>query len=271
MKTLTYALTLGILSLALSFDAFAARSIPNPMTPRVTNAKAFHQDYSFGYSKLAGNAIDTLETPNRVVGWNVNYEVFDRYILRPLAHGYAALPSPVQTGVGNFLGNLNEVHNTFDNLFLGEVSSSLTSLGRFGINSTIGILGFIDVASAMGLEASPMDFSTVLGRAGMDQGPFLMVPAYGPTTAREVHGSVVDDAPFMALPFYVTFAKWALSGIHARAQLVEQEGVVDNSLDPYITTRDMYLMYSEGQVDPNAALQVDEEVLDESFLDEIDG
>ena len=149
------------------------------------------------------------------------------------------------------------------------MSSSLTSLGRFGINSTIGILGFIDVASAMGLEAAPMDMSTVLGRAGMDQGPFLMVPAYGPTTAREVHGSVVDDVPFMALPFYVTFAKWALSGIHARAQLVEQEGVVDNSLDPYITTRDMYLMYSEGQVDPNAALQVDEEVLDEAFLDEI--
>ncbi len=264
--------TAGALVCALTPAAQAARSLPNPMSPRVLNYTAYHQDYSYGYSKLPGNAIDTLETPNRVVGWNVNYVFFDNYVLRPVAHGYAMLPDFVQTGVGNFLGNLNEVHNVVDNLLLLEFEDSLKSLARFGINSTLGLLGLIDVASDMGLESAPMDLSTVMGRAGTEQGPYLMIPFLGPTTAREIHGDTIDNAPFwLLLPTYANIARWALGGIHARAQLIDQEGVVDNAVDPYASTREIYLMYAEGLVNPDAALQTDDSItFDESFLDEID-
>ena len=77
------------------------------MVPRQLKIESAQKDYSYGYSILSGNAIDTLEVPNRVVGWTLNYEIFDRYLLRPVAHGYAALPQPVQLGVGNFFSNFS--------------------------------------------------------------------------------------------------------------------------------------------------------------------
>lgn len=268
------ALCLTLTAATLSDTALAQRGSPNPMAPRQLNVASYSQDHAYGYSILAGSAVDTLETPNRVVGWTLNYDVFDRYILRPVAHAYAALPQPVQTGVGNFTYNLSEPNNILNNLFIGEPGDSAVSLSRFVINSTIGILGFIDVASAMGLEPKTMEMKTVLGKAGMEQGPYLMIPVYGPTTGREVQGDTVDNLPYAFFPWFVGIGVWALDGIHSRAQLLDQEGVVDNALDPYVQTRDIYLMYSEGKVDPDAAMQQDsseDEPLDEEFLDEIDG
>lgn len=260
--------------LVISGSAAAQHGSLNPMSPRQLSQAAYSADYSYGCSMLAGSAIDTLQTPNRVVGWTLNYDVFDRYILRPVAHGYAMLPDPVQTGVGNFTSNLSEVNNIINNLLIGEPAASAASLGRFAINSTIGLLGFIDVAGMMGIERQNMAFETVLGKAEMEQGPYLMVPVYGPTTGREVQGSVVDSAKLWWAPWFVSVGLWAVEGVHNRAQLIEQEGVVDNALDPYVTTRDIFLMYSEGQVNPDAAQSapaVEDEAIDEEFLDEIDG
>ena len=253
-------------------SAWAQHGSINPMSPRQLSRASYMQEYSYGYSILPGSAVDTLGTPNRVVGWTLNYEIFDRYLLRPVAHVYASLPQPVQTGIGNFNYNLTEVNNVVNNLLIGEPGSSAISLGRFVINTTIGILGFIDVASMMGLEPQTMEMQTVLGKAGMEQGPYVMVPIYGPTTGREVQGDVIDDLPLWWVPWYVNVGLWALDGIHSRAQLIDQEGVIDNALDPYGQTRDIFLMYSEGKVNPDAAAQApQEETIDESFLDEIDG
>ena len=209
--------------------AQAARSTYNPMVPRQLKIESAQNDYTYGYSILSGNAIDTLEVPNRVVGWTLNYEIFDRYLLRPVAHGYAALPQPVQLGVGNFFSNIAELDN------------------------------------------KPMEMDTVLGKAGMDSGPFLMVPIYGPTTARAAHGDTADNWPYFFFPWYVGIGAWAVEGIHNRAQLIDQEGVVDNAIDPYVQTRDFYLMHNQGKVDPSASMQNEEPSVDESFLDEIDG
>lgn len=253
-------------------SAFAQHGSVNPMAPRQLSRAAYMQEYSYGYSILPGSAVDTLETPNRVVGWTLNYDVFDRYILRPVAHAYAAMPQPVQTGIGNFNYNLTEVNNVVNNLLIGEPGASAVSLGRFVINSTIGILGFIDVASMMGMDKQTMEMQTVLGKGGMEQGPYLMVPIYGPTTGREVQGDMIDEIPWFWLPWYINVGLWAIDGVHNRAQLLDQEGVVDNALDPYGQTRDIFLMYSEGKVNPDAAAAApEEETLDEAFLDEIDG
>lgn len=261
---------LGLCSFS-SLSYAAAHSTYNPMQPRQLSAVAAQADYSYGYSILSGHALDSLEEPNRAM-WYLNYDIFDHYILRPVAHGYAYLPQGVQDSMGNFFANLDEVNNIPNNIFVGDVGGSAVSLGRLVVNSTIGLLGFFDVATKMGLNAHPMNMETVLGKGGVEQGPFLMIPAYGPTTARDLNGAVIDGMPWYAVSWPITIGKWALQGVHNRAQLIPQEGMVDNAMDPYITTRDSFLMYDENAVNPvQEGVVESEDDFDEALLDEIDG
>lgn len=258
-------------TVGLTTEAEAAHGAYNPMMPRQLSEKAASADYTYGYSVLSGHAIDTLEGPNRYM-WYLNYDILDKYILRPVSHGYAYLPQGVQNSVGNFFNNLDEINNVPNNLLVGEFASSGTSLVRLAINSTIGILGFFDVASYIGIKHTPMNMATVLGKGKVEQGPFMMIPAYGPTTARDLHGDIIDGLPWYAVSWPITTAKFVIRGIHNRAQLIDQEPVLDNSIDPYIFTRDAYLMYDENKVNPIQEGEVtDTDDFDDELLDEIDG
>ena len=258
-------------TVGLTTEAQAAHGAYNPMMPRQLSEKAASADYTYGYSVLSGHTIDTLEGPNRYM-WYLNYDILDKYILRPVSHGYAYLPQGVQNSVGNFFNNLDEINNVPNNLLVGEFASSGTSLVRLAINSTIGILGFFDVASYIGIKHTPMNMATVLGKGKVEQGPFMMIPAYGPTTARDLHGDIIDGLPWYAVSWPITTAKFVIRGIHNRAQLIDQEPVLDNSIDPYIFTRDAYLMYDENKVNPIQEGEVtDTDDFDDELLDEIDG
>lgn len=258
-------------TVGLTTEAEAAHGAYNPMMPRQLSEKAASADYTYGYSVLSGHAIDTLEGPNRYM-WYLNYDILDMYILRPVSHGYAYLPQGVQNSVGNFFNNLDEINNVPNNLLVGEFAASGTSLVRLAINSTIGILGFFDVASYIGIKHTPMNMATVLGKGKVEQGPFMMIPAYGPTTARDLHGDIIDGLPWYAVSWPITAAKFVIRGIHDRAQLIDQEPVLDNSISPYIFTRDAYLMYDENKVNPIQEGEVtDTDDFDDEFLDEIDG
>ena len=258
-------------TVGLTTEAQAAHGAYNPMMPRQLSEKAASADYTYGYSVLSGHAIDTLEGPNRYM-WYLNYDILDMYILRPVSHGYAYLPQGVQNSVGNFFNNLDEINNVPNNLLVGEFAASGTSLVRLAINSTIGILGFFDVASYIGIKHTPMNMATVLGKGKVEQGPFMMIPAYGPTTARDLHGDIIDGLPWYAVSWPITTAKFVIRGIHNRAQLIDQEPVLDNSIDPYIFTRDAYLMYDENKVNPIQEGEVtDTDDFDDELLDEIDG
>lgn len=258
-------------TVGLTTEAQAAHGAYNPMMPRQLSEKAASADYTYGYSVLSGHAIDTLEGPNRYM-WYLNYDILDKYILRPVSHGYAYLPQGVQNSVGNFFNNLDEINNVPNNLLVCEFASSGTSLVRLAINSTIGILGFFDVASYIGIKHTPMNMATVLGKGKVEQGPFMMIPAYGPTTARDLHGDIIDGLPWYAVSWPITTAKFVIRGIHNRAQLIDQEPVLDNSIDPYIFTRDAYLMYDENKVNPIQEGEVtDTDDFDDELLDEIDG
>lgn len=258
-------------TVGLTHKAEAAHGAYNPMMPRQLSEKAASADYTYGYSVLSGHAIDTLEGPNRYM-WYLNYDILDKYILRPVSHGYAYLPQGVQNSVGNFFNNLDEINNVPNNLLVGEFAASGTSLVRLAINSTIGILGFFDVASYIGIKHTPMNMATVLGKGKVEQGPFMMIPAYGPTTARDLHGDIIDGLPWYAVSWPITAAKFVIRGIHDRAQLIDQEPVLDNSIDPYIFTRDAYLMYDENKVNPIQEGEVtDTDDFDDEFLEEIDG
>lgn len=261
----------ALLTLLLQGSAFARHSSYSPMAPRQLSQQDSQRDYTYGLSVLPGNSIDAIEPVNRYVGWNFDYYVLDRYMLRPLAHGYRHLPQFVQSGVGNFFGNIDDLTSSVNNLVLGEVGDSGLSVSRFALNSTVGLLGLVDVAGYLGIEPHRMKFSTVAGRAGADQGAFIMMPFTGPTTERDLHGNTIDSWPYYLWtgPF-VQLVLRAVNGVHDRSRLVDQEDMIDNALDPYAQTRQIYLMYQQGKVDPQAAERNEEEELDESFLDEID-
>lgn len=249
----------------------ATHSSYNPMQPRQLSLQASQADYTYGYSILAGHAIDTLDEPNRMM-WYLNYDILDYYIVGPVAHVYGALPRGVQDAMGHFFSNLDEINNVPNNMLIGEFGDAASSAGRFVVNSTIGLLGFFDVATSMGLDSHPMGMDTVLGKAGMETGSYIMMPAYGPTTARDVNASMIDGIPWFKISFPITFGKGIIRGLHNRAQLIPQEDFLRNSFDPYITARDAFLMNSDSTANPvQEGVVENEDNFDEDLLDEIDG
>ncbi|MCR5536307.1 MAG: VacJ family lipoprotein [Succinivibrio sp.] len=270
MHNLTRLLTAGCLALCLH-AAQAAHSSYSPMSPRALVAEESHKAHSYGLTVLPGNALDNFEPIGRNVAWTVSYNFFDKIIMRPIAHGYAYLPSPIRTGVGNFFGNIDDLTSTVNHaLGLGFKQSGL-SLSRFAINSTIGIFGLIDVASYMGLERDNLPMPVLLGRAGMDQGTYLIAPI-GPTSLRDTHGWAVDRWPYYLITApWITVVCSAVKAVHQRSKFIDQEELIDNAVDPYAQMRQIILMYDEGQVHPNAAAEDTKEQLDADLLDEIDG
>lgn len=244
--------------------------------PAQTDILATH--ISADYPSGPGGSTDSFPTFNRAMWW-VNYDILDKNVFRPVVHGYVEwVPAPFRTGVSNFVANLDEPNNTVNNLLLGEFKHSGASLARFSLNSTVGLLGLFDIATDMGIERREMSMSTVLGRAKMTQGPYFMIPVAGPMTLRSGIGQVVDNLywPYSYMTTPVTIAKFALSGLDARSKVIDQEAIIDNALDPYITTRDFYLQYQEAKVQGKKAAKMgsksdaetDAEV--EKYLDEID-
>lgn len=213
----------ALISFALLSEASASHSNYSPMAPRQISVKASHADYSYGLSVLPGNSVDSIEYINKNAFWKLNYVVLDRYLLRPVAHGYSKLPDFAKSSVHNFFSNLSDLNNTVNNVLVGEPVSSAVSLGRFTINSTVGLLGLIDVAKHMELEQKSMSMNTVMGKAGVDQGAYIMVPAYGPTTERSIHASAVDNWPYYLVTPWTSIACTVINGIDARASLIPQE------------------------------------------------
>ena len=123
---------------------------------------------------------DPFEGANRsVYAFNTTA---DKYILRPVASGYdKALPEPAKKGVSNFLSNLSEPWNVVNSLLQGKVNRALGSTYRFAVNSTVGLLGLIDVAQGQGVEKTPEDLGQTLAVWGVKPGPYLMLPFLGPT------------------------------------------------------------------------------------------
>jgi phospholipid-binding lipoprotein MlaA len=117
---------------------------------------------------------------------------FDESIFLPVANGYRRLPSPVRAGVHNFFGNLAEVDSLINYTLQGRLGRGARSLGRFVINSTIGIGGLFDFAAKTGLRKAPTGFGTTLAKWGMHPGPYLVIPILGPSTLREGIGLAAD-------------------------------------------------------------------------------
>ncbi len=134
---------------------------------------------------------DSLEPFNRRM-YAMNTEI-DRYVYIPITTVYTAyVPKPVRVGINNFFVNLGEITTTMNSLLQLKPGKALNSLGRFAINSTVGIGGIFDVAKHAGMKNDPETFGETLGVYGVDAGSYLVVPLTGPTTVRDGVGMVVD-------------------------------------------------------------------------------
>ena len=171
---------------------------------------------------------------------------FDRDIYRPVARGYKAVaPHFVDVGVTNFFGNQLDVMSAINNLFQLKLRRAASDVGRVAVNSTIGLLGFIDVASDLDMQKYREDFGQTLGYWNVGPGPYFVWPILGPKTVRDSFGLVADwySTPVAYMdPFELRLGMAVLYGVDTRADLLGASDVLEQAaLDPYAFTRDAYL------------------------------
>lgn len=190
------------------------------------------------------NPRDPFEPMNRAV-YKFNDGV-DTVLFRPLAEGYrAVIPEFVRNSISNFFSNINDILVALNNLLQGKVVDAYADLGRVLINSTVGLGGLFDIASAAGVEKHNEDFGQTLGRWGIGGGPYLVLPLLGPSNLRDTVGRVADSRvdPLR----YMHDVRWrnSLMGtrfINTRAELLDTSKILDTAaLDPYEFVRDAYL------------------------------
>ena len=210
---------------------------------------------------------DPFEPVNREI-WDFNWDVLDAYILRPITVTYVTvMPQPARTGLVNITDNLQEPANFLNNIFQGKVDDGLDSLARFLINTTVGLVGTFDVASKIGIERKREQFGETLAVWGLDTGPFLMLPFLGPSDPRSFTGDYVDGFafPMSLLEGSVNLARIGFSLLEARAQLLDQEAQLEQSVDDYAFVKNAYFENLEFRVTDGKSgdKAIDDEQLDD--------
>ncbi len=150
-----------------------------------------HTVSEFSDDENVSRTHDPWEGLNRSM-YKFNYEA-DRFVFIPVVSGYeTVVPRFARTGVSNFFANIREVRTFYNSILQAKGKSSLVTLGRFLTNSTIGIGGLFDPATAFGWRQEHEDFDRTLETWGVDTGPYLVLPILGPNTARSAAGLAVD-------------------------------------------------------------------------------
>lgn len=197
---------------------------------------------------------DPFEGFNRAVfGFNNGV---DRILIEPLARGYRAVtPGFVRTGVTNALHNLRSPVIFANDVLQGSPSRAGTTAGRFVVNSTIGLVGLIDVGAQIGLPRHSEDFGQTLAVWGAGPGPYLVLPLLGPSTLRDALGRPIDAAfdPFNYLDGQdidaVRGGRVGLTVVSAREQAIEAvDALRRTSIDPYVSLRSIYAQAREGDI-----------------------
>lgn len=172
-------------------------------------------------------------------------DFLDRWALKPVARGYKKVtPQPVRRSVSNFFNNLNSPVVIVNNLLQAKFLTALSDTGRFITNSTIGLAGLLDPATRFGLEEHQEDFGQTLAVWGIADGPYLVLPLFGPSTIRGAVGTAAGTqiSPLVQLdiPFSVRVGAFFLRIVDTRAQLLEADRVIQEAFDPYVFIREAY-------------------------------
>jgi len=197
------------------------------------------------------NPKDPYEGFNRAM-FSFN-DTVDQVALKPVANVYkSALPSFVQTGVGNFFGNIGDVWIAANNLLQGKLEDGMSDVARVMINSSFGLVGVLDIASEAGLPKHNEDFGQTLGKWGFRSGPYVVLPFLGSSSVRDTIALPADfygDPWGYKTPVRVRNAGRALRLIDRRAAALDAGDLIEAAaLDKYEFVRDAYLQRRESQI-----------------------
>ncbi len=214
---------------------------------------------------------DPLEPLNRSL-YIIN-DAIDRVTLKPIARGYkAVVPGFARRGVTNFSRNLFTPRSALNNFLQGKPGPGFSELGRFIVNTTLGIGGLIDVATAQGMPEYDEDFGQTFAVWGIPEGPYLFIPVLGPNTllsAASTPLNIVADPLYHYDNSSVRDKIYALRAIDLRMRLLTAETLLEDSKDPYLTLRESYLQNRRFQVyDGNPPSTEEEEDLFEEFFED---
>ncbi|MDI1360474.1 VacJ family lipoprotein [Methylotenera sp.] len=214
---------------------------------------------------------DPLEGFNRGV-YKFN-DVADKAVIKPVAIAYKTItPTPIRTGFNNFFSNLGSLTTVLNDLLQLKLANAFTDAGRFVINSTFGIAGFIDVAGKDNIRNHKEDFGQTLGYWGVGNGAYLVLPLLGPSSLRDTTGLVFDTFTTDPITYPRNIGQIRLSNqlraaqfLDKRTELLTASDLVDEaSLDPYAFTRDAYLQKRASLVQDGL---VPEELIKDDFED----
>lgn len=228
------------------------------MTPRVVSMllrgrsrlfASFALAMALGLGGCASIPPDERESGDRFEAGNRSVDRFndslDRAVLKPVSGAYVNhVPQLARTGVSNFYDNLLYLDTVLNGFLQGKLKQGASDLARFGVNSTIGLLGFLDVATPLGLQRHDEDFGQTLAVWGAGPGEYVVYPLLGPSGVRDTGGVVVSllTNPLLYVAAPVAIPLGVLNIVDLRAR---KEGFVrfrdEAALDPYIFTRESYL------------------------------
>ena len=208
----------------------------------------------------------------------------DKVIIKPIAKGYRNLPNGVQKGTKNAVTNLSNLITIPNNILQGDIKTAIINTGRLAINTTVGLLGTIDVANKMGFpKYEKEDYGQTLGVWGVGPGCYMVIPVLGPSTIRDTAGSFANvlggdpwynasihgNNEFLSEGMYITSK--ALSGIDFRSNNIESlDNLKKNSIDFYATLRSLYLQDRQNKIKNNQRGRIEVLYKDEEDWEEID-
>ena len=208
----------------------------------------------------------------------------DKAIIKPIAKGYRNLPDPIQRGTKNAVTNLSNLVTIPNNVLQGDVKSAIINTGRLVINTTVGLLGTIDVANKIGFpKYIKEDYGQTLGKWGIGPGCYLVLPVLGPSTLRDTAGSFANvmggdpwynasvhgNNEFLSEGLFITSK--AINGIEFRANNLESfDNLEQNSIDFYASVRSLYVQDRENKIENNQRGNVEIIYKNEEDWEEVD-
>ena len=225
---------------------------------------------------------DCFENLNRAT-FALNQSL-DKAIIKPIAKGYRNLPDPIQRGTNNAVNNLSNLITIPNNVLQGDLKTAVINTARLAVNTTIGLLGTIDVANKMGFpKYIKEDYGQTLGVWGIGPGCYVVLPVLGPSTLRDTAGSFANimggdpwynasahgNNEFLSEKVYLTSK--ALSGINFRADNLDSiDNLEKNSMDFYASVRSLYTQDRENKIKNNQRGNIEVLYKDEEDWEEIE-